>query len=129
MQLGGDFSEKCGKKGISMGYQCVIFPRGQLFTSLLGEPYQAYVSMDTAEKNKKSVEQFGTDKRKNKTKKIIATHFVTSLPSQCYSTIVIIIVIIMIIIIIIIIIIITIIIIIIIIIIIRSLLLSLTYIN
>ena len=40
----------------------------------------------TAKKKKKScLEQFGASKRKNKTKKIIVTHYVTLPPFQCYT--------------------------------------------
>ena len=47
--------------------------------------WQIISGMDTAEKKEKvKVEQFGANKRKNKTKKIIATHYVTSPSSQCY---------------------------------------------
>ena len=79
------FFRKMWQKGISAEYQGVIFPRGQLFTSFLGAPYQAWALL---KKEKSCVEQFGVNKHKNKTKKIIATHYVTSPLTQCYITIV-----------------------------------------
>ena len=52
MQLGDDFSEKCGKKGILVGYQWVIFPFSAL-TVVYKLALQTMSSMDTAEKKEK----------------------------------------------------------------------------
>ena len=52
MQLGGNSSEKCGKKGISVEYQWVVFPFSVL-TVVYKLARQPISSIDTAEKNDK----------------------------------------------------------------------------
>ena len=46
------FFRKRWQKGMTVGYQWVIFPRRKLFTSLLGEPYQGLTLL----KKKENVE-------------------------------------------------------------------------